>query len=109
MLIKRIKEMGISGGIMKGFNFFDQMQYLFNKQFNKKSRDVHGALVWLVTEIFQIIVCVLGSFFLLWMYAPFSLFVKAGISVLSLLVVYDVFKSFVWVRWILYKESLESD
>lgn len=85
----------------------DNIDYEKDNFLNKKAKGISGGLVWLVTEIIQIVVCVIGAIFLLWAYAPFSSFVKAGITILSLIVVYDVFKNFVWVRWVLFKEGLE--
>lgn len=87
-------------------NILDNINYVMDKELKKKVDSKKAALVWLVTEIVQIVVCVIGALLLLWLYAPFSFFAKCGITTLSLLVVYDVFKSFVYVRWILLKESI---
>jgi hypothetical protein len=70
---------------------------------NKKK----AGLVWFATEIVQIIIYIIGSLTLLWLYAPFSTLAKFGLSMISMIVVYDVFKNFVYVRYILWKESVD--
>ena len=64
-------------------------------------------LFWFFVEIFCMFVCIIGSLLLLWLFAPFSLIIKYIISFFCLIVVFDVFKSFVWVKWLLFKEGLE--
>lgn len=73
------------------------------KQLEQKTSN--GGIWWFITEIIQIIVFVMGAIMLLWLYAPFSLITKFIITTLSGIIIYDVFKNFVYVRWILYKES----
>ena len=73
------------------------------KQLQNKTSN--GEIWWFITEIIQIIVFVMGAIMLLWLYAPFSLITKFIITTLSGIIIYDVFKNFVYVRWILYKES----
>jgi putative flippase GtrA len=64
-----------------------------------------AALIWFITEIVQIIFVVMGGIMLLWLYAPFNALIKLGITTLTGIIIYDIFKSFVYVRWILWKES----
>jgi hypothetical protein len=74
---------------------------------NKKDNPEKSALIWFITEIIQMIIIVIGAIILLWLYAPFSIIVKAGITALTMIIVYDIFKSFVYVRWILTKEQFK--
>lgn len=69
--------------------------------------DEAKGLIWFIGEIVQIIVFTIGAIMLLWLYAPFSFWWKAGLSFFSLIVTYDMFKHFVYVRYILWKESLK--
>ena len=72
---------------------------------NLQEKNHNGGLWWFVTEIIQIILFVMGAIMLLWLYAPFSLTIKFIITTIVGIVVYDVFKNFVYVRWILYKDA----
>jgi hypothetical protein len=88
-------------------NILDNIKYAEDKVLNQQVKSKKGAFIWLISEIAQIVVFVLGSIFLLWAYAPFSGLAKLAITFLSLIIIYDVFKSFVWVRWVLIKEDLK--
>ena len=63
-------------------------------------------LIWFFTEIFQFIIFVMGSLMLLWLYAPYSVLTKVLISIFSTIVIYDIMKNFIYVRYILWKEYL---
>lgn len=80
---------------------YEAKKIAYAKNTNKKK----GALIWFTTEIVQMIIFVMGSFMLLWYYAPFGILTKAGITFLSMIIVYDIFKNFVYVRWVLIKEE----
>ena len=73
------------------------------KKMNKKISTVKK--VWFMFEIFQMIVFVMGSIMLLWLYAPYSMLAKMAITTLMGIIVLDVYRSFVHVRWILLKEG----
>ena len=75
---------------------------LMKKGSNKKK----AGMIWFITEIIQIIIFVMGSIMLLWLYAPFSMLAKMAITTLAGIIIYDVFKNFVYVRYILWKETL---
>ena len=64
-----------------------------------------AALVWLITEIIQIIFIIMGGIMLLWLYAPYSFFIKFFLTLIAGIITFDIFKSFVYVRWILWKEA----
>ena len=68
-----------------------------------------AALIWLWSEIIQIIVFFMGALMLLWLYAPYHIIAKLIITLISTLIVYDIFKNFVFVRWILWKQQNEED
>lgn len=65
------------------------------------------ALIWFFTEIFQFIVFVMGSFMMLWLYSPYHFLVKLGLTIFSVIVIYDIIRNFIYVRFILWKEHLK--
>lgn len=62
-------------------------------------------LIWFIGEIIQFIVMTMFSIIITWLYTPYSIIGKtlitAGISIIS----YSMLKNFVYVRWILWKET----
>ena len=77
------------------------------EEHQKPSKKKQKALIWFITEIIQIIILVIGAIMLLWLYAPYNTLIKIVITTLAAIITYDIFKSFVYVRWILWKESEE--
>ena len=61
--------------------------------------------IWLIGEVIQIILMVMGGIMLLWLYAPFTLVTKFILTALATMVTFDVFKNFVYVRWLLVQEE----
>jgi hypothetical protein len=85
-------------------NVLDQASYLAEKELSKhKAKSLKEATVWFVSEIVQMLVLIIGAILLLWFYAPFSILWKFLLTFLSLIIVFDVYKSFIYVRWILIK------
>lgn len=77
------------------------MSGMINKIWNNKQL----MLIWFIGEIIQIIFFVIGSIMLLWLYAPFTITVKFVLTFIGCFITYDMFKNFVYVRWILWKEK----
>lgn len=73
----------------------------------KPSKKKQKALLWFITEIIQIIILVMGAITMLLLYAPFSIFFKMCLTIIATIITYDIFKSFVYVRWVLWKEQEE--
>lgn len=81
------------------------MNQSLNKIYGKKN----VKLIWLVGEIIQIIAMTMGTIILLWLYAPYSILAKIIISIIATYITFDVFKNFVYVRWILMKTEEENE
>ena len=64
-------------------------------------------LLFLTTEVFEVIIMIMGAISLLWLYAPFSIITKIILTTLCGLVVFDVFRAFVYVKWILIQEEVK--
>lgn len=61
--------------------------------------------IWFIGEIIQIVLMIMGGIMLLWLYAPYTILTKVILTSLSILVTFDVFKNFVYIRWLLLKEE----
>ena len=83
----------------------EKVNYLVNKELQKTATTRKTALAWFITETIQIISIIMGGVMLLWLYAPYDTYTKIGITTLVTIITYDVFKNFVYVRWILWKDN----
>lgn len=69
-------------------------------------RAVDKNLLLLVGQCIEFIIFVMFSIIMLWLYTPYGLVVKGIITILIGIVTYDVFRHFVYVKWVLYKETM---
>lgn len=55
-------------------------------------------LWWFITEAIQLIFIFFGGLLMFWLFTPYGVFVKFGISLLVGVIAFDVFRSFLYVR-----------
>lgn len=60
-------------------------------------------LLWLITEIVQTIILVMSAIMFLWYYAPYDILVKIVVTVVAVIIGFDIVKTFVTVRTIMIK------
>jgi len=56
---------------------------------------------WVITELIQLIILSMGANILLWMYAPYWIWFKLLITMVSLIITYDFMQVFIKTRLIL--------
>jgi hypothetical protein len=60
----------------------------------------------LIIQIILIITFVMGALMLLWIYTPFSILSKILLTFISTITIYDMFKHFVYTKWLLIREHI---
>jgi len=69
-------------------------------------KNIDKGLMLLVGQCIEFIIFVMMSIMMLWLYTPYNLLIKILITLFFVIVTYDVFRHFVYVKWILYKEQV---
>jgi hypothetical protein len=59
-------------------------------------------LIW---ESIFFIFFFINSLYALYFFVPYSIILKIIITIISFIVIFDIFKNFIYVRWILLKEE----
>jgi hypothetical protein len=62
-------------------------------------------LLWFALESLQIVAIFTGFFIMLWLYGPMGFLWKVGITFVSIGILYDVFRHFVYLKFVLWKEA----
>ena len=60
---------------------------------NKKNPNL-----WFISEIIQAIILIMATIMMLWLYTPYNMLVKIIITIISLIIFYDMFRIFVVVK-----------
>lgn len=62
-------------------------------------------LIWFIGEIIQFIAMTMFMIIMLWLYTPYAILTKGILTAVISIISYSMLKNFVYVRWILWKES----
>lgn len=76
------------------------MKQILNEEFK--------GTIFFIGEIINFTAVIIGSIIIFWLYAPFDIGGKILISIIGVSSFYSLMKNFIYVRYILWKESLKN-
>lgn len=94
--------------VMSKKEFIDVVDSEVNTALAKPTIKKRIEAIWFVLETFMLITIVMTSIEMLWFYTPASMLVKFFVTLLAGIVIYDVAKNFIYVRFIMLKHTEEA-
>lgn len=65
--------------------------------------------IWLIIEATLFTVIILYGINLYWLCTTYSIAVKMMTTFMGLLIIYDIYKGYLWTKWILIREGDDKD
>ena len=65
-------------------------------------------LLWLEVETILIIIMIMTAYIWLWWYTPYNTLTKLAVNSLSLILLFDMFRTWIYTRWIAAKYDEEN-
>ena len=86
--------------------FQETVEYLVSQQMKKLEKTTRKLqLLWFIIQIIEIVIVIMGGIMLLWYYAPYTVITKWIITGITLIISTDIYKTFIYTKWILIKEE----